>query len=395
MVAAGPRTETDYVPKCLADSGFANCIIIPEPETFHDVPWAGEGKYRVGEVLSEPHWQEGMSYMDAGPRHVARKQLQKLQDMGLTVYSAYEMEFLLLKTGTQIPAFDGQDYCCNIVMSEIQQFLFEVDQNLISTGLNIECFHTEHAPGQFEAVVIPAYGFKGADDAFYFKHGIKEMACKVGFDANFMAKPNPDEAGSGTHFNFSLWDIKTGKNAFSDLSGPDRLSKTAHYFIGGVTKHLRAVSALCAPTVNCYRRFHQPWAPDVTDWNIDDRTTSLRIKNSSVSATYMENRLPSGLCNPYLVMAATLAAGIDGIINHIDSPPKGKQGTQRLPDNLEEALQALEADQAMVEALGEEFVDWFTSSKRQVELTKLKNSDVTKNDVAALAAEFEEYAKLM
>lgn len=201
----------EYVPQSLEEQGFPNIVITPEPDTFHDLPWAGDGKFRIGEVLCEPKWQEPEKYLDAGPRYVARTQLEKLNALGLTVFSAFEMEFMLFKHNTQIPVFEGQDYCCNYTMSEFESFFCELDSNLTATGLNIECLHSEHAPGQFEGVIIPAYGIKGADDAFYFKQGIKELARAAGMDANFMAKPNPKEAGSGTHYNFSLWNIKSGK----------------------------------------------------------------------------------------------------------------------------------------------------------------------------------------
>ena len=359
----------------------------------HDLPWVGDGQYRVGEFLCETRWQD-LTYQEAGPRYTARRMIQKLQDMGIRLMSAYELEFAMIDSDTGKPVFDGKDYFCNNSMKDFEPFLFEVDKTFLKLGVDIECLHLEHAPGQFETVMKPAFGIKGADDCFCFKQGIKELASKRKHTVHFMAKHNPEEAGCGLHYNFSLWDIKTGKSIFSDLNGQDKLSDFARHWIAGMTTHASALTALCAPTVNCYRRFHQPFAPDIADWNIDDRTTSFRIKNLTPTSTYMENRLPSGLCNPYLVVAGTIAAGLDGVNRKLTCPEKGKEGVKPLPYNLKEAITALENDDVLKNALGEEFTNWFCGTKQVIELKKFNDGDISKDDSETLAAEFNEYAKL-
>ncbi len=379
--------------KEILEANHPNATLIPELDTFHDLPWAGDGTYKVGELYCEPHWLHDGSYQTAGPRYVARKQVERLAELNLKVMSAFELEYMLYDAKTKKLVFNTPDYCCNLAMADFDDFYYDMDKNFVKAGINLEAFHTEHGPGQFETVCEPTWGVKSADDAFMFKHGLKEMAKKKGYDANFTAKPEPEESGSGTHYNFSLWYKDTGKNAMYDASGSYSLSEIARYFIGGFTKHMKAISALCAPTVNCYRRFHQPWAPDFADWNIDDRTCSLRIKNWEPEGTYMENRLPSGLCNHYLVMAGTLAAGIDGIINRIECPPKGNEGVPLLPHTLGEALDELESDTAMVEGLGQQFVEWFVGTKREIDLIKLKDSDPKVNNADHIREECEWYGK--
>ena len=118
---------------------------------------------------------------------------------------------------------------------------------------------------------------------------------------------NP-QSSSGLHYNHSLWTLD-GKTALFDPSASDQLSDIARYWIGGLIKHSAALTALCSPTVNCYRRLHGPRLPDKANWGLEDRNASFRVKNYSEQGTYFENRIPGGSCNPYLVLAATVAAG--------------------------------------------------------------------------------------
>jgi glutamine synthetase len=134
------------------------------------------------------------------------------------------------------------------------------------------------------------------------------------------------------------------------------------------------LTALCSPTVNCYRRLHTIFAPSSADWGIDHRLAMIRTKVGHPKATYFENRIPGGSCNPYLVLAATIAAGIDGIVKKLECPPS-KSATSdsvKLPESLSEAIEALENDDVIREALGDEFVRWFVLLKRQSEIDKIR-----------------------
>ena len=139
----------------------------------------------------------------------------------------------------------------------------------------------------------------------------------------------------------------------------------------------------------------KPLAAHMKDWDYDSRLVSWRIKSTSEKATYMENRMPSGASNIYLALAATVAAGIDGIKNKIEPPPPGPTTDNPLPYKLEEALEALENDEPIVKALGEQFVEWFITEKRATELKKLCNHDMTKFISCEMEAEREEYFELI
>mmetsp|Transcript_70269 Transcript_70269/g.129510 ORF Transcript_70269/g.129510 Transcript_70269/m.129510 type:complete len:211 (-) Transcript_70269:38-670(-) len=170
-----------------------------------------------------------------------------------------------------------------------------------------------------------------------------------------MAKPfGVRGTGNGGHFNFSLWK----QEADGQRSNVTSESKS---FLAGILNHAPALEALCSPTPPCYAR-HGNWAPTVANWGPDNRMTAVRTK-----ADYWELRMPSAAANAYLVMAATIAAGMDGVRSGLECPPPAQtedQGAKKLPTSLEEALQALEADKYMVSKLGEDLVRWFCMVKR-------------------------------
>ena len=225
-----------------------------------------------------------------------------------------------------------------------------------------------NAHSLFELVGRPTDGIRSADDAFTLKEGVKEFFQQRDMQATFMTKPFRKSSSSGLHFNHSLWSIDGDENAFYDGGLDDNLSAVAGYWLAGLTTHAPALAALCSPTVNCYRRLHQPWAPHTANWGIDDRNVACRVKNDGNSGTYVENRIPTSASNPYLVLAATVAAGVDGIVNKLECPPQRDVNATTLPGTLEEALHSLKTDKAMVELLGSEFVDWFVKIKMETEV---------------------------
>ena len=374
--------------------GMGNMDVVPDPTTLHSVSWGGFGKYRVGEVLCDLRQKDGQP-LTACPRYAAKKQLEHLDTMGLRFLSSYELEFILMDRKSEQPVFDGNDVLSNLIVGDSERFLYQVDQDMLKAGVDIEMIQSECCPGQFEITMVPIYGIEGADKTLILKQGIKEIAHQQGFEASFMSKSSMADNGNGAHFNFSLWSKVDGSNALYDPDGEDRLSDTARHWIGGLLEHGAALSAFLCPTVNCYRRLHCPWAPSPINWGVDDRTVSLRVKNDGPQSTYIENRVPSGSSNPYLVLAATLAAGLDGVANKIDPASMKGRSSPKLPKTLEEALTALENDHVFVKSLGEDLVSWFTTLKRQVDLTILENSDVTVDDPKALAAEKRMYSVTM
>jgi len=391
ILSCGPLTE-EYLPPMIVEMNFPNAFLQPMEGTLHPLPWASS-KYKMAQVLCEVFWKDGTP-QEANPRTAARRQLKRLQEQGYSLMSAFEAEFIVIDAESRKPAFPTSDYCATLSFCPYEELFMQADEQLFEAGVDLECIHAEHCPGQFETVLRPSHGIQAADQAFVLKHALKEIMGTKGLQANYMAKLFPDHAGSGTHFNFSLWHTESKENVFYNESGQNKLSDIAQHWIAGLTTHAPALTAIFNPSVNCYRRLHEPWAPDYNDWGIDDRMASFRIKNYSPSATYFENRMPSGLSNPYLVLAATVAAGLDGVTRKLEMPEPGRQDVQRLPDTLAEALDALEQDTIITEAIGSQLVDWFIGCKREVDLKVLAKSNPKVED-DALHEEFDEYARLL
>ena len=223
----------------------------------------------------------------------------------------------------------------------LEEFMFSVDKYLYESGVNVENQYEELCPGQSEFVLTPAVGINAPDQVFKFKQGIREIAHQKGMLATFMTVPFED-ISNGMDFNHSIIN-KHRRNIFFDATKPDNLSEFAQHWIAGLMLHAKALTALCCPTVNCYRRIGMHWRPAKVNWGIDDRTATFRVKSSCAEFTYIENRLSGGGSNPYIVMAATIAAGLDGVEKRLDCPPAVpmEEAEDELPRTLREALLCL------------------------------------------------------
>ncbi|CAH1779733.1 unnamed protein product [Owenia fusiformis] len=379
-MAANPLSEVPAIPRVM-ELGHPDAILVPQPGTFHELPWAANGKYKMGEVLCETYWNEN-SPQEACPRAVAGRQVARLRELGYKIMAASEIECQMLDEATLEPVFPGQDAFVSNVMANFEELLCDIDSQLHSIGMDTETFQTEYGPGMFEITMNPVYDMDFADNCFIIKQGIKEICQNKKIIATFMSAPfehykqHPDfHAFIGAHFNHSVWDIGTGKNIFYDGTKANRLSDIANYWIAGILAHAPALTALQCPTVNCSRRMGQSWCPDKSNWGIGSRESMLRVKNASESGTYIENRLPSGAANPYLILASTIAAGIDGIKNKIQLPKEADPDGPALPRSLDESLKILHEDTVICEAFGQEFIEWFTIVKRDTELANLKEGD--------------------
>ena len=181
------------------------------------------------------------------------------------------------------------------------------------------------------------------------------------------------------------------QRVFYDADNEDKLSNVCQWWIAGLVKHASAIAAFCAPTVNCYRVPHKK-----ANWGIDERKVSFRVRNKTPATTYIENRIATGPANAYLVIASTVAAGLDGIKHQLTIPKKLDQNAPEIPRSLEEALVALERDEEMQTALGEEFVQYYVSAKRLSEIKHLAESDISNaNDVEGICKEREMYMRFL
>ncbi len=307
------------------------------------------------------------------PRHVLRRAVEPWLELGLTPQLAFEFEFYLLR-----PDGEGGWRSIDTPASRVYGTGMAVDPDgvvneIVDTAaacrLDIEAWCTEFDDAQFEINIRYQEAIPAADDAFLFRVLAHEVAARRGHRATFIGRPFADRGGSGLHVNISFRDAN-GENALYDPSRPDQLSALAHQCIAGMIAHHEGTAAICAPTVNAYKRL----LPDMmngywANWGHDDRTVAIRISPDRGAATRLENRVPDGACNPYLAAAALLHAcrfGVEqGMVNQ-DPQPLGEEpkAWTHVPANLPDALDALERDEAVCAALGPELVTAFTMLKR-------------------------------
>lgn len=348
-----------------AERKYRDHTLIPDLDTLAPVPWLD----RTAKVICDPQWS-AEEPLTVAPRYVLKSLLSQAADMGFDVMMGHEFEFYLLDGKTQQPLFDG----LHIFNHIRNQYIPELDQlleYLRAAGVDVITHNCEYAPSQFEINFGASIGIQAADKAFTFKNAVKEITHRMGYQATFMSKPFSDRAGCCCHFHISLIDRQTEQNAFLDLNDPDGLSATARSFIQGILTHAPAMMPLIGPTPNCYRRLKpHTFAPSNISWGIEDRTAMVRVKATRDEGTHLEMRAGSGLSNPYLSAAATLAAGLMGIQQGyslqpmVDGPSEDNPDLPKLPPTLETALAALNADTAMRSMLGEEFVQLFTTVKQ-------------------------------
>ena len=358
----GVASGTGY----LEERNFADSLIFPDLGTMAPVPWAE----RTARVLADPRWYDGQP-LQAAPRHLARAQIQRLEAMGYDLRSGFEYEVYLADADTGAPAFAGIQIFWSVRNNFDQGFVTVLLDSLRATGVDVITANVEYGPGQMEINFAPRTGLAAPDQAFVFKNAVKEVAQQHGYTASFMSKPYADQSASGCHYHHSLLHRASGENAFFDPDGADGLSELARHWIGGQMAHARALSAVVAPTINCAKRYKLfSFAPMNVTWGHEDRTAALRVKGARGPETHLENRMPCAGSNPYLVLAAVVAAGLDGVQRRLEPPPPTAavayldEASPRLPATLDEAVAAFEEDEALGACLGEEFVKLFLAVKR-------------------------------
>lgn len=371
--------------------GYASWLLRIDPDTFTLIPWARSS----ARVIADLFTLNGKR-IDLAPRAIFQRILEELKAEGFEAYGAAELEFYIFKqydaSGFE-PTWTGLQCYSEVKQGGVDSLLYEIIEGLKSVDIHVEAANTEYGPGQFEVSMNPAWGIRQADNAFTFKATIKELMANRGLLATFMTKPLSELSGSGSHFHHSLYYRDTGTNAFNDHKNPDGLSDIALQFIAGQLHHANAISALANPTVNSYRRLRPyTFAPVNATWGLENRMCMIRVPEARGQGTHIENRLPGADMNPYLMMSAMYAAGLDGIRRQLPCPKpvRGQDAytlndVPQLPHSLPEALDALRADEIMVEMLGSQFVQSYIA---------LRMNEVRRFDDHVSDWEIKEYREL-
>jgi glutamine synthetase len=360
-------SRSDVVPGTLYNEeiAYADQRLRPDPATAAIVPWSAA----TGRMICDAYWDDGRP-LGAAPRHVFRRVLDRCRELGFEPLVGIEPEFYLLDGETQRPLFDGY-HIFNTVRNTYVPMIERVVGEMRAFGIDIITANAEYAGSQWEIVFGPSSGMAGPDVAFTFKNGVKELAHQEGLIASFMSKPFADSAGCGAHNHIGLLRRDSEENAMADADQEWALSKTGRAFIAGQLRHARAIYTLLAPTVNCLkRRRTHTFSPTNVSWGPEDRSAFVRVKGGSVKSKHVENRAPTGLSNPYLACAGLLGAGLLGIIEELELEPPARppaeedDSKRKLPTTVEESLAELEADEKIVELLGDEFVRAYCVMRR-------------------------------
>lgn len=345
------------------------------------VPWQ-PGYARIacdGYVNGEPYPYES--------RVVLKRQVARLAQRNWTLNSGLEPEFSLFQRRADgalglVDESDTLDKPCYDYkgLSRSREFLEKLVESLQAVGMDVYQIDHEDANGQFEINYTYSDALTSADRFTFVRMAAGEIANDLGMVCSFMPKPAANRTGNGMHFHLSICD-SDGTNLFADDSDANGLglSKLAYHFTAGLLHHASALCAIAAPTVNSYKRLvvggsasGATWAPAYVCYGDNNRSAMVRVPHGR-----LEFRLPDSGCNPYLVHAAIIAAGLDGIDRELDpgdplninlyslSPEeRAAKGIALLPQNLGEAINALEADADLCEAIGKEIVGEFIRLKR-------------------------------
>jgi glutamine synthetase len=389
-------------------TGFPDIVIVPDPTTFQVLPWAP----RTGWMLSDAYFGSGKP-LPLDPRRILRNQLARLEQHSMSYLSGLEVEFYITRlcdphiplTATTQPAETprvepfqlGYQYLSEVRLDSVNDTLTALRDGLAAVGLLPRAMEDEWGPGQMEFSLSPRPGLGTADAMILFRSAIKQICARRGLLASFMCKPQlPNFFASGWHLHLSLLDA-SGENAFT--AADDVLSSTGLSYVAGLLDHASSLTAFATPTINGYTRF-QPYsfAPDRICWAVENRGAMVRVQGGPGDpGTHLEDRLGEPAANPYLYLAADLAAGLDGVERKLDPPARVDEDpyaaeAKPLPTSIDEALDALDKDSVYREQFGNEFIDYYLMMKRaESNRHRTACEDADDHEAASAAWQMREY----
>lgn len=352
--------------------------IVPDPDSFVVLPYVPKTGAMFSSLvdLDQQPWA-------ACPRSFLRTVIAAAAEQGLRAETAFELEFFLGRSGEGGYEPVDRSLCFSSAgMNSTAAFTDELVAALEAQGIELEQAMAEYGPGQQEISIRHSAVLESADRHLWTKETVKAVAARLGYVASFAPKPFPAEIGSGGHLHLSLWDTASGFNVLHDPEAPHGFSRIGERFVAGLLRHLPALSAITCPTVNSYRRL-QPhaWASAFVCYGFDNREASVRIPSTfwgdPAASANIELKTVDNSCNPYLALGAVLAAGLDGIVNDLDPGPpldidpgllddaeRERRGYVRLPSSLDAALDALESDPVITDALGPQLTRAYVTVRR-------------------------------
>ena len=346
------------------DTGYPDVHVMPIGEV-HPIPWEEGVVYSFSESVGTDHQPVAID-----PRASLVRVLQKASDMGYETRIGTELEFYLLDKDTLKPRDRGIQVYGLPRAAELEHVLGPMRRHLTTVGIPIEQSNPEYAAGQVEVNIRYDEALIAADRVVTFRGLVKELGNSHGYHATFMSKPFFAESGNGFHVHHSLW--KDGENQMADNG---TLSEIGRHYLAGLQKYMAEMSMVSATTPNAYRR-RQPYSfcPTNNTWGIDNRTVGLRVILGNDSAVRVEKRDGSADCNPYLLLALEIAAGLKGIEESLEptSETVGNgyevEGHQSIPTDLGTAVALARESDLMAEVLGPDLLEiLIQQSEREIE----------------------------
>jgi glutamine synthetase len=366
-------------------TGSPNLTVVPDPGTFHVLPWAPG----VAWVVCDEYFNNGVPF-HFSPRQLLRRQVKRLADRGLRAVVGLEIEWYLARVAdatltdenislpglrgrpiTTAPPEPGFSYHSESNMDLMQPVISALAEAYEKIGLPLRSIENEWGPGQLECTFAARPALEAADHAFLFRTATRQICRHMGYFASFMTRPAlKGYYSSGWHLHQSLVDAKSRQNLFMPEREGDVLSPLGRHYLGGLIAHAAPCTVFATPTVNGYRRYRpNSLAPDRATWCYDHRGVMVRVLGApGDAATRLENRVGEPAANPYLYIASQITAGLDGIETERDPGPADEEPyaakKPMLPKSLPEALTALEQAALFKTEFGEVFIDYYLSLKR-------------------------------
>lgn len=374
--------------RCMFDGssieGFArieesDMYLYPDLSTLAIFPWRPQ-QGKVARLICDIYRPGGEPF-EGDPRYILKRAIKKAADMGYTFEVGPECEFFLFHTDENaMPTTITHEKAGYFDLGPVdlgENARRDMVLTLEDMGFEIEASHHEVAPAQHEIDFHYGEALETADNIMTFKLAVKTIAKRHGLHATFMPKPKYGVNGSGMHINMSL--NKDGRNIFQDVTDSLGLSKEAYYFIGGIMKHMKGMTAIMNPLVNSYKRLVPGYeAPVYVAWSATNRSLLIRIPATGGEGTRVELRSPDPSANPYLAIAVCLRAGLDGIANKIEPPAsvdcnifemskadRKQMGIKELPGTLYEAIKEMEKDSFLQEVLGNHIFEKYITAKKK------------------------------
>jgi glutamine synthetase len=363
-------------------TGFPDMLLVPDPTTFRVLPWAD----RTGWVICDAYFSNGKP-VPLDTRQLLRQQVNAATELGYDYLSGIEVEFYVVRRDTdrielnesgwpppppRVSVLEhGYQYLSEVRLAGINDLVERLRDTYLDLDLPLRSIEDEWGPGQLEVTFDPMVGLATADAVVLFRSAAKQIAQQMGCHATFMCRPAlPNFFSSGWHLHQSLVDRATGDNAFMSTSADAPLSPVGLQYIAGLLDHAQAAMLFSTPTITGYKRYKPySFAPDRATWAVENRGTMVRVQGDPMEkGAHIENRVGEPGANPYLYLAANIAAGLDGIRRGLTPPPVVETDpysaeAPMLPRSLWEAVRLLEEDDFFAEAFGAGFVRFMTQMK--------------------------------